>query len=106
MKIDAINFGAFTGAQPQPAIVEETGTSGDEFDDTRIAKHQQTPINNEQKISNPMERKNGTIEDLMSMQASTEKMAHSYGYNGVEHATEATSNTNAVSGVSGMNLNA
>lgn len=104
MKIDAINFGAFTGkVLPTPEVkAEETNSAGDDYDDTRVAN---APKNMEQKVSNPIE-KNGSIEDLMSMQASTEKMAHSYGYKDVEHATSATSASNSVQAVSNMNLNA
>jgi len=99
MKIDAINFGAFTGtSQLQTITTEETGSSPDDFDDTRVAKQ---PVN-ENKVSSPIEKKNGTIEDLMSMQASTEKMAHSYGFSNVEQAASSSSNSSAVSGVSGM----
>ena len=102
MKIDAINFGAFTGTTPvQNTLVEETGTSGDEFDDTRIAKN----VIQEQKVSNPIEHKNGSLEELMSMQASTEKMVQSYGFSNVEQASNATS-TNTVSAISGMSFNA
>lgn len=99
MKIDAINFGAFTATTPiQITSAEETETSGDEFDDTRIAE--KNVINN-QHVSVPIERQNGTIEDLISMQASTEKMAHSYGYSNIEQATNSTSvPTDTVSAVS------
>lgn len=104
MKIDVINFGAFTGTTPaQHLAVDETGTSGDEFDDTRIAK---TNVKPEQKISNPIEKQNGTIEELMSMQASTEKMAHSYGFSSVEQASNASAPSGAVSPVGSMSLNA
>ena len=99
MKIDAINFGAFTATTPiQITSAEETETSGDEFDDTRIATKGHVV---KQSVSVPIEQHNGTIEDLMSMQASTEKLAQSYGYSNIEQASNSTSVTiDAVSAVS------
>ncbi|MCD8377915.1 MAG: hypothetical protein LUB59_03910 [Candidatus Gastranaerophilales bacterium] len=99
MRIDAINLGAFTGTtQIQTLKADESGTTNtDEFDDTRIAQ-QSLQI---QPVSSPIEKEKGTIEDLMSMQASTEKMAHSYGFADLEQAAgNSVNNTNSVSAVS------
>lgn len=87
MKIDAINYGAFTSTTPLQNIkAEETNSSLDEYDETRIAQKavKETPV------ENPIERKNGSIEDLMSLQKSTEKMAQSYGYSSIAEAQNAT----------------
>ena len=104
MKINAINFGAFTGKN---VLVEESsGSSTDDFDDTRVAKKPEI----EKKVSSPIKKQNGSIEDLMKMQDSTEKMAHSFGFSNVEQASNntqhsASSNDNSMS-VSGMSFNA
>lgn len=95
MKIDAINFGAFTNSTPAEKIkAEETNNSSiDEYDDTRYAKQ----LLSEPKVENPIERKNGTVEDLIALQHSTEKMAQSYGFANVAEAQAATSNTSSES---------
>ncbi len=103
MKIDAINYGAFTNSTPiQNLKAEETNSSLDEYDETRIAKDSVK----EQKVDNPIEKKQGTLEDLISLQKSTEKMAQSYGFASVAEAQAATTtgstseSTSAVSSVS------
>ncbi|MCR5265448.1 MAG: hypothetical protein K6E29_02510 [Cyanobacteria bacterium RUI128] len=106
MKIDAINFGAYTAPAPAENVkAEETNnTSIDEYDDTRMAK----PLLNEPGVENPIERTNGTVEDLIALQQSTEKMAQSYGFPNVQAAQEATlpasssTSTSAVSAVSSV----
>ena len=100
MKIDAINYGAFTGSTPvaQNLKAEETNSSLDEYDETRIAKN---PVK-EQRVDNPIEQKQGTIEDLMSLQKSTEKMVQSYGFANVTEAQEATSAASATEASSGV----
>lgn len=116
MKIDAVNFGSYANAsqQIQNLKAEETNSSLDEYDETRIANK---PVD-EQKVSNPIEQKQGTVEDLINLQQSTEKMARSYGYANVAEAVEATSsattggesasvsNVSSVSGASTSNVNA
>ena len=87
MKIDAINFGAFTPQtqQIQDGIKAEKTSSPsplDTYDETRFAK--------EQPASNPIAPQ-GTVEDLINMQESTEQMARSYGFPSVAAAVEATS---------------
>ena len=91
MKIDAINFGAFTNSTPAEKIkAEETNNSAiDEYDDTRYAKQ----LLHEPKFENPIEHKNGTVEDLIALQHSTEKMAQSYGFANVADAQSAISNS-------------
>lgn len=103
MKIDAINFGAFSTPAPvQNLKAEETNSSLDEYDETRIATN---PVK-ENRVENPIERKNGTVEDLIDLQKSTEKMAQSYGFANVAEAQAATSqgasteSSSAVSAVS------
>ena len=101
MKIDAINYGAFTGTTPVQILkAEESNSSLDEYDETRIASN---PVK-EQRVDNPIEQKQGTIEDLMSLQKSTEKMAQSYGFANVAEAQAATTtapeSSSAVSAVS------
>lgn len=92
MKIDAINFGAFTSTTPiQNLKAEETNSSLDEYDETRIAKN----TVKENKVANPIEHKNGTVEDLINLQKSTEKMAQSYGFANVAEAQAATSQTSS-----------
>lgn len=103
MKINAINFGAFTGKN---VLVEESGSTTDDFDDTRVAKKHEE----KSKVSSPIKKQNGSIEDLMSMKDSTEKMAHSFGFSNVEQASNNTqsnssSNSNSMS-VSNMSFNA
>lgn len=114
MKIDAINFGAYTAPAPAENVkAEETNnTSIDEYDDTRIAK----PLLKEPSVDNPIERTNGTVEDLIALQQSTEKMAQSYGFPSVQAAQEATTQSSsssqsssavsAVSSVSSGGINA
>ena len=110
MKIDAINFGAFS-TPVQNLKAEETNSSLDEYDETRIA----TNPAKEQKVDNPIEKKQGTVEDLISLQKSTEKMAQSYGYANVAEAqaattqstsTESSSAVSAVSSASSGGINA
>ena len=93
MKIDAINFGAFNNT-PQVLKAEESNSAIDEYDDTRYAKIQ---TEDKTQVSNPIEHKNGTIEDLKSKKKSTEKMAQSYGFANVAEAQAATSNTSSES---------
>ena len=112
MKIDAINYGAFTGTTPiQNLKAEETNSSLDEYDDTRIAETK----NKVQTVENPIERKQGTVEDLINLQQSTEKMVQSYGFANVAEAqaatsassqTEGSSAVSAVSSASSSNINA
>lgn len=112
MKIDAINFGAFTSTTPiQNLKAEETNSSLDEYDETRIAKN----TVKENKVANPIEHKNGTVEDLINLQKSTEKMAQSYGFANVAEAqaattspssAEASSSSSTVSAVSSGGINA
>ena len=100
MKIDAINFGAYTSPTPAENVkAEETNNSAiDEYDDTRIAK----PLLKDSRVDNPIERTNGTVEDLIALQESTEKMAQSYGFPNVQAAQEATSSTPAASSSSSV----
>ena len=113
MKVDAINLGTYTGGviPAQNIKAEETNSSLDEFDDTRIANKKLV----EPKVDNPIERKQGTVEDLISLQKSTEKMAQSYGFANVAEAqaattptapTESSSAVSAVSSVSSGGINA
>ena len=97
---------AFTSTtRIQNLKAEETNNSSlDEYDETRIAAN---PVK-ESKVESPIERRNGTVEDLISLQKSTEKMAHSFGFANVAEAQAATTTTastessSAVSGVSGV----
>jgi len=114
MKIDAINYGAFTSTTPiqsQDLKAEQTNSSLDEYDETRIAKN---PVK-ENRVENPIERKNGTVEDLITLQQATEKMAQSYGFANVAEAqaattptasTESSSAVSAVSSASSGGINA
>ena len=111
MKIDAINYSAFTSTTPVNLKAEETNSSLDEYDETRIAKN----AVKENKVENPIEHKNGTVEDLISLQKSTEKMAQSYGFANVAEAQAATNQTtssessssvSAVSSASSSGINA
>lgn len=113
MRIDAINMNAFTGTtRIQDLKAEETNNSSlDEYDDTRVAAN---PVK-ENHVENPIEKKNGTVEDLISLQKSTEKMAQSYGFANVAEAqaattptasTESSSAVSPVSGVSAGGINA
>ena len=109
MKINSINFGAFTEpVQPKPIITEETGTTPvpSDYDDTRLAQIKPQ----EQKITSPIEKTNGTVEDLIEAQASTNQMAKSYGFANVEQAAQATStpsdSVGAVSASTNMSLKA
>ena len=112
MKIEAINNAVYTGTTPiQNLKAEETNSSLDEYDETRIASN---PVK-ENRVENPIERKNGTVEDLMDLQKSTEKMAQSYGFANVAEAqaattpsasTESTSAVSAVSSASSSGINA
>ena len=108
MKINAINFGAFTEPLPPKSIVaEETGNTPipNDYDDTRLAVTKQQDA----KVSSPIEKTNGSVEDLMQAQSATEKMAHSYVFSSTEHAAQATSAPTGVAAVSGsasMSLNA
>ena len=103
MKINAISFGAFTEPlQPKSIVAEETGNSPipNDYDDTRLA-HVNTQ---EPKVSSPIEKTNGTVEDLMQAQASTNQMAKSYGFENTEQAAQATSvPTDSVSAISSSN---
>ncbi len=105
MKIDAINMNAFTSTtRVQDLKAEESNSSLDEYDETRIAAN---PVK-ENRVENPIEKKNGTVEDLISLQKSTEKMAQSYGFANVAEAQAATTtstpseSSSAVSSVSGV----
>ena len=112
MKIEAINNAVYTGTTPiQNLKAEETNSSLDEYDETRIAKN---PVK-ENKVENPIEKKQGTVEDLISLQKSTEKMAQSYGFANVAEAqaatapassSEASSAVSAVSSTSSGGINA
>lgn len=108
MKINPINFGAIT--EPQTAtnttntnntkVTEETGSKPipNDYDDTRIADKKPEQNN---KVSTPIEKPKGTVEDLMQAQASTTQMAKTYGFSNVEQAAKATSvPSNGTSGVS------
>lgn len=92
MKIDAINFGAFSEPLPVKQVVtEETGSSPipNDYDDTRLAVNKK-----ESPVSAPIEKSNGTVEDLIQAQATTEQMARSYGFANI---AEAQSVTNSMS---------
>lgn len=112
MKIDAINYNAFTGTtQIQDLKAEETNSSLDEYDETRIAAKK----NNIKTVESPIERPQGTVEDLMNLQKSTEKMVQSYGFSNVAEAqaatstadsTESSSAVSAVSNASSGGINA
>lgn len=99
MKIDAINFGAFSTPTQQvqgDTKAEKTSSPLDTFDETRFAGNPQ--------VSNPLEQKQGTVEDLMNLQQSTEQMARSYGYSSVAEAAEATSSSAPSGGGESMSV--
>ena len=113
MKVEAISYPVYTGTtnQVQDVKAEETNSSLDEYDETRIAKN---PVK-ENTVANPIEHKNGTVEDLMNLQKSTEKMAQSYGFANVAEAqaatapaasSESSSSVSAVSSASSGGINA
>jgi len=114
MKIDAINFGAFSDPTPlKPVVVEETGNSPipSDYDDTRLAGVNPNNVN----VTAPIEKTNGTVEDLMQAQISTEHMARSYGFANLAEAqavtspvtsAESSSAVSAVSGASAGGINA
>ena len=112
MKIDPINNTYYTSTtMVQDLKAEETNSTLDEYDETRFAVKQ----NLAKPIENPIEQKKGTIEDLISLQKSTEKMAQSYGFANVAEAqaattttasSEASSSVSAVSSASSGGINA
>ena len=84
MKVDAIGLGIYTGiTQSQSVSAEETGSSPDDFDDTRVAATPPAPAKTVS--ANPIEQQ-GSVEDLMNVQASTEKMVRSYGFSSIDQA--------------------
>lgn len=94
MKIEPISMGTYTGPAPiQDLKAEESNSSLDEYDETRIAVN---PLKQKVNVANPIEKKQGTVEDLISLQKATEKMAQSYGFASVAEAQEATSGTSSV----------
>ncbi|GEM_PF-4894428 len=109
MNINPIHFGAITEPQTttNTKVTEETGSKPipNDYDDTRLADKKPQVEN---KVSTPIEKTNGTVEDLMQAQASTNQMAKTYGFNSVEQAAKATSvpSNGAVSAPSGLSFKA
>lgn len=92
MKIDAINFGAFTPQTQQiqsDQVVEKTSSPLDTFDDTRFAND---------KASNPIEQKQISFEGLEELRISTEHMVQSYGFPSIDAAIAATSPSQSTGG--------
>lgn len=106
MKIDAVSLGMFNGlvqiqsendstaSNISSSVTEETGSSPDDFDDTRFAKNISAPKN----VSSPVEKKQGSVEDLMNAQTNTEKMVHSFGFSDISQAAASNQSANNNSG--------
>lgn len=105
MKIDAVSLGAYTGVtQSQTVLTEETGSSPDDFDDTRVASVPAPPA--PASVSNPIEKNKGSVEDLMDIQVSTERMAHSYGFSSIDQAANMSSGSSSTQSSTGFALSA